>query len=190
MTSGTKTTNLQLTQYVTGDTIDYFAEYNTDMAKIDAAVAAKSSVIILDSGESFPAEPQAGAIYFKVEGTDTQGNGIQIMDEDGQAYLSMSLAKYVKLSDGTTLEAKLATVASKDVVTTSTNGLMSASDKAKLDGIAQRQRLCASIHPSIQHDHRAGRGAGGEAGCFGGKRFWQFGGCRDSQCNRSTDQSK
>ena len=146
MTTGTKTANLQLTQYISGDTIDYFAEYNTDMAKIDAAVAAKSSVIILNSGESFPAEPQAGVIYFKVEGTDTQGNGIQIMDEDGQAYLSMSLAKYVKLSDGTTLEAKLATVASKDVVTTATNGLMSASDKAKLDGVAQNAN--AYVHPS------------------------------------------
>lgn len=146
MTSGTKTTNLQLTQYVTGDTIDYFAEYNTDMAKIDAAVAKKSSVIILDSGESFPVSPEEGAIYFKVEGTDTEGKGIEMLDEDGQAYLSMSLAKYVKLSDGSTLEQKLETVASTDVVTTEKNGLMSASDKSKLDGVAQNAN--AYVHPA------------------------------------------
>lgn len=128
---GQKTANLALTQYKQGDTIDFFAEYNTDMRKIDAGVGAKSTVKILGSGEELPPTPDAMTLYLK-----PTAEGYELYDGTGTKLPVNVLAGNVDV-DGTDLPTVLDGKASTDAATADKAGLMSAIDKSDHDEMAE-----------------------------------------------------
>ena len=136
--AGTKTTNLSLTQYQAGDTLDFFAEYNADMRKIDAGVGDKSKVIVLADGASLPTPLDAKAMYYK----KVSDGSYEVYDGTGALVLIHVLAEHVMVNVSGTLTA-LSTVldgkASTSTATSSAAGLMSAADKTKFDDIAGKQ---------------------------------------------------